>query len=620
MKPTHPTLIRAQLPRLIPAKDFVDDRKFKSKFKISPHGDKIAWLEKDAICIQKLDSSLADKIKVSLYPDIETIVWAKDNRHIIVYREYHYIYVFDSDNPDNKPVDLKSDPDVGIILVGFLPGDEKNILIGLSKGIGWIFDLYKVNITTGKQLLMHQNPGDVRTWKTDYNGSFIGRIREAVEKDSTFEIWQEKDKKWIQKYSWNVNESVSFIKTTSDKKGLWILSNKGRDLKVLSVLDLTTGQEKVEYEAENIDVRHALISNKSKMPVLAFSYPDRQKVKVFDEILASNLADELNDVFDSQPYAFTITSWDNAEKKYVLLAYTAKEVRYYLYQKPSNQLAELYSYPAKKYVKSFSDTVPVAFTSKDGLTINGYITIPNGSNGKNLPMVLNVHGGPWSRDYWRYNNEIQFLANRGYAVLQINFRGSAGYGKAFEMAARGEFAGKMHNDLLDGVQWAIKKGIADPKKICIMGGSYGGYAALVGLAFTPEIFACGVDMFGISNLVTANESKPIANYAWHKKWPEYVGDSTDPEDRIDMEKRSPLFKADKINRPLLIVHGGNDSVVLKNESDQIVRILKKQKKDVEYLVFPDEAHGFENGRNLLRFLKKLERFLGKHLGGRYAVD
>jgi len=233
-------------------------------------------------------------------------------------------------------------------------------------------------------------------------------------------------------------------------------------------------------------------------------------------------------------------------------------------------------------------------------------------------MVLFVHGGPWARDYWGYSSTTQFLANRGYAVLQINYRGSTGYGRAFLEASRGEFAGKMHTDLIDGVDWAVAQGIADAQKIAIFGSSYGGYATLVGLTFTPDIFACGVDVFGVSNLVTFMQSVP--KY-WKNRmpyWYKYVGNPNDPEDRRRMKAQSPLFRVDQIKRPLLIVQGANDARVKQQESDQIVTAMREAGKAVEYIIFQNEGHSLRKWQNRIIFYRKLEDFLAGHLGGRSA--
>ena len=261
-----------------------------------------------------------------------------------------------------------------------------------------------------------------------------------------------------------------------------------------------------------------------------------------------------------------------------------------------------------------AETEPVEYKAKDGLTIRGYLTKPVGVDAKNLPTVLYVHGGPWARDAWGYNPAVQFLANRGYAVLQINFRGSTGYGKAFLNAGNREWAGKMHQDLLDAVEVFAKKGSIDPKRTGIMGGSYGGYATLVGLTFTPDNFACGVDIVGPSNIATLLKSIPPYWAPAKAMFTTRVGDLE--KDKDFLNERSPLGKADKIVKPLLIGQGANDPRVKQAESDQIVEAMRKNKKEVQYVVYPDEGHGFARPENRLHFFAITEEFLAKHLGGR----
>jgi dipeptidyl aminopeptidase/acylaminoacyl peptidase len=261
---------------------------------------------------------------------------------------------------------------------------------------------------------------------------------------------------------------------------------------------------------------------------------------------------------------------------------------------------------------------PISFQAADGLTIHGYLTLPVGIEAKNLPTVLYVHGGPWSRDVWGFNGMVQFLANRGYAVLQVNYRGSSGYGRKFIEAAVGEWAGKMHADLIDGVKWAIGRGIADPKRIAIYGGSYGGYATLVGMTFTPEWFACGASVCGPSSLVTLIESFPPywAPFGTKRFIRHCGGDPSDPVGRKELLARSPLERIDSIRAPLLIAQGANDVRVTRVESDQIVAAARSKGLDVEYIVKENEGHGFMNADNRLDVYGTLERFLAKHLGGR----
>jgi dipeptidyl aminopeptidase/acylaminoacyl peptidase len=261
---------------------------------------------------------------------------------------------------------------------------------------------------------------------------------------------------------------------------------------------------------------------------------------------------------------------------------------------------------------------PISFTSRDGLTIHGYLTLPPGQERQRLPLVLNVHGGPQVRDGWGYNPEAQWLANRGYACLQVNYRGSSGYGKEFQNAGNHEWGGKMHDDLVDAVAWAVEQGFADPEKLAIYGGSYGGYAALVGATFTPDLFCCAVDIVGPSNLITLLRSIPPYWSTFRASLYRRIG-NPDTEEEF-LKSRSPLFKVDQIKIPILIAQGANDPRVKQAESEQIVEAMKNKGIAYEYLLFPDEGHGFAKPENRLKFYAMAERFLAKHLRGRFEPE
>lgn len=293
---------------------------------------------------------------------------------------------------------------------------------------------------------------------------------------------------------------------------------------------------------------------------------------------------------------------------------------YYTYNRASKKSQFLFSNQPDLEKFSLAQKKPISYQSRDGLTIHGYLTTPVGIPAKNLPTVLLVHGRPRSRDTWGYNldspesTEVQWLANRGYAVLQVNFRGSAGYGKAFINAGNREWGGKMHDDLIDAVNWIVQQGIADSKKVAIMGGSYGGYATLVGLTFTPDVFAAGVDLYGPSNLITMMENIPPEWELLRARDAIEVGNLETQQEFL--KSRSPLFFADQIEKPLLIAQGANDPRVKQAESDRIVAAMRKANKPVEYILYTDEGHGFIRPENLLHFYAKAEKFLSKYLGGR----
>lgn len=287
---------------------------------------------------------------------------------------------------------------------------------------------------------------------------------------------------------------------------------------------------------------------------------------------------------------------------------------YYLYDRKKQTEKLLFMSETRLEGLQLASMKPISFISRDGLTIHGYLTMPVGIPTKNLPTVLLVHGGPWARDTWGFNPQVQWLANRGYAVLQVNYRGSRGYGKNFLKAGNKEWGGKMQEDLVDATQWIVKQGLADPKRIAIMGRSYGGYAVLAGLTFTPDLFAAGVDIVGPSNLSTLLKSIPPHFAPMKAMFSQRVGD---PESEADLLKsRSPLFFVDRMKVPLLIAQGGNDPRVKQAESEQIVEAMRKANKPVEYILYPDEGHYFLRPENRIHLNAVIETFLGKHLGGR----
>jgi len=618
--PKHPTLQQADLPQLIPVRKFFLSRTA-SEHKVSPDGQRLAWLAaknfRRTIFIQSIDRDDTTIIDTHSRRSVYGHCWLQDSRRLLYLQdqegnENHHIYLVDSSHPKEQPVDLTPFENTRAGIQQIIRSDPDHILIVDNRRDKTVFDLYRVNLNTRQHTLVAQNPGDVASWITDVEGDLRARVRKVQDVRMALELFDASRQSWRPLIDWDMGDWVQFLYFTADDVGMWLLSNRGRDRTSLVRLDLRTGAETVVYEESTVDVGGVYVSELTRQPVWAVSCPDYPKIHFFN----SEFEAAFESVFNDKPAGLSLISVDNGERLFTVSVYTERGIDYYLVDSETGEKRLLERHPIVKYASELSPVQPVSFKSRDGLDLHGYLTLPQGAPAQSLPMVLLVHGGPWHRDYWGYNGVVQFLANRGYAVLQVNFRGSRGYGRRFMEAAIGEFAAKMHTDLIDGVQWAIRKGIADPRRIAIAGGSYGGYAALVGLTFTPETFACGVDVFGLSNLVSLLESFPDYWKPWMPFWYEYVGDPRDPTDRRIMIAKSPLFRVDQITRPLLIVHGANDVRARQQESDQMVAAMRRAGKEVEYIVFQHEGHGLTHWKTVLVFFRRLEDFLAKHLGGR----
>ena len=415
---------------------------------------------------------------------------------------------------------------------------------------------------------------------------------------------------WRELIRWGPDETFgNVVGFTPDDKRLWVTTSLDYNAARLLEIDVATGKQKVVAEDPNFDV-NATINNPKTNALEAVSFTRQRTeyefidpgVKADFEILRKVRDGDIDGIavnLDNTKWVVTFVS-DNAP------------VYWYLYDRASKQATLLFSNrPALEKYK-LATMKPIEFTARDGMKLYGYLTTPVGMEAKNLPMVLFVHGGPWGRDVWGLNSYAQWLSNRGYAVLQINFRGSTGYGKKYVNAGDRQWAGAMHTDLLDSKDWAVKTGVADAKKVCVMGGSYGGYATLAAVAFSPDSFACGVDIVGPSNLNTLLKTVPPYWSTLLSTFRKRMGDSEE-----FLKTQSPLFKADQIKVPLLIGQGANDPRVNKAESDQIVAAMRKNDKPVVYYVFPDEGHGFARPVNNMAFNAATEEFLAKYLGGRF---
>lgn len=617
--PRHSALQGDALPELLPAREFFANRSSNGAYTVSPDGKKIAWAAVKgfgpALFVKTTGQDDARSFKMIPIG----FKWAQDSRRLFYLKdeggnENYHVLMVDSERPDAAPVDLTPYPGIQANIHGVIRSDPAHILVAHNHRDKALFDLYKINVDTGQQVLVAQNPGDAIAAVTDHDGELVGLVRQAG--NTTRLMAKPPGAETLQEViSWDSEETVRVIDVAPDRRTLHLLSNRNRDRIALMRLDLVTGRETLLYEDPEVDVEHVLVSRISHAPLLAYSVPGYPRLHVFD----ARMRADLDRFFPERPTRVWVVSADDNEQKVTIKQDSDGGTKYFLLDRGTGEKTLLGEGPNSRRAALIADTRPIALRSRDGLALRGYLTTPKGSAAARLPMVLLVHGGPWWRDYWDNSLDVvQFLANRGYAVLQINFRGSTGYGRAFTEAAIGEFAGKMHDDLIDGVKWAIDQGVADRGKIAIMGASYGGYATLVGLTFTPDVFACGVDIVGPSNLAALLETFPPYWKPFMHKWHQYVGDPADPEQRRRMLERSPVTRADAVQGPVLIIHAANDARVKQGQADEMVAALQRAGKPVDYLLFPDAGHsriGWTWGKRL-RAYRVTEDFLAKCLGGR----
>ena len=608
----------AELPPLIP-RNVLFGNPDKASPRLSPDGGMLAYLapEKDVLNVWARTVGQPDDqvVTADKKRGIRIFFWQQDSEHIL--------YLQDQDGDENWHVyqtnlktkntrDLTPFQGVRAEVVAVDPNFPHEMLVGLNLEDRKLHDVYRLNLKSGALELDTKNPGDVSGWTAD--NALQVRVASVFTPDGGTELRLRDNAKsdWRSFQKWSADETFGGVAAfTPNNQGAWVISSVEANAARLVEFDLASGRSKVISEDPSYDAG-GIMTHPTKRTLEAVNFTRaRSEWTLIDPSLKPDfeaLAKVRNGDFD-------VVSRDLADKTWIV-AYVVDDgpVYYYTFDRASQKEELLFSNRAALEQHKLAPMQPISFKARDGLTIHGYLTLPVGLPPKNLPMVLNVHGGPWGRDAWGLDPEAQWLANRGFAVLQVNFRGSTGYGKKFLNAGDRQWAGTMHDDLIDAKRWAVEQGYADAKKVCIYGGSYGGYATLVGVTFTPDEFSCGVDIVGPSSLVTLIKSIPPYWVPIKSMFDKRVGKLETEEEFLN--SRSPLFKADRIKVPLLIGQGANDPRVKQAESDQIVAAMRKNNKPVEYLVFPDEGHGFARPENRLKFYAATEQFLAKYLGGR----
>lgn len=604
---------------LLPMETFFKNGE-KSFFRISPDGNYFSYLAdyngKMNIFVQKTTDSTAIRVTNDTLRSIFVYFWKEDR---ILYLqdtggdENFQLFSLNPDGSDMKA--LTPFPGVRTIILDALteiPGREKEMMVGINKRSIEYFDPYIINVETGELTLLYDNKENYDDWITDN----AGIIRLASKTDGVNVTWNYRNsdkEEFTPLLTTNFRELFYPSAFDKENRNIYVLSNVNRDKITLVEYDPVANKEAKEIFGNNHYDLSTIFYDKKKQILASATWEAKKRERHFFDKDWKEIYDGLEKKFPG--YLVQVESYDKERTRAIAVVGSDRlPVKYYLYDFETRESKEIANPTPWIDENQMSHMKPIVYKSRDGLDIHGYLTLPLGVEPKNLPVVVNPHGGPWARDRWHFRSEVQFLANRGYAVLQMNFRGSTGYGKKFWEASFKQWGKKMQDDITDGVEWLIKEGIADPERIAIYGASYGGYATLAGITFTPDLYAAAVDYVGVSNIFTLLNTIPPYWKPYLEQFHEMIGH---PEkDSLLLVEASPLFHADKIRTPLFVAQGANDPRVNKAESDQIVDALKKRGVNVEYMVKEDEGHGFLNESNRFDFYGAMEKFLEKHLKSR----
>jgi dipeptidyl aminopeptidase/acylaminoacyl peptidase len=632
--PADPGSTPDELPPLIPL-EVLFGNPTRTQARIAPTGEYLSWLAPSDdgvlnVWVQPADGPAVDRPAPRQITDdtvrgIRFHGWSEDGKRVFYLQdeggdENWHLYAVDADGGETR--DLT--PFEGVRAENLITDPEHpvEVLIGLNKRDPSVFDMYRIDLPTGEITLDTENPGDVLGWLTD--ADFRIRAAEAKDPETGDDIIRVRDDDeagWRDLIRFPFGENGGAYGFNKSGDTLFITSSLASDTTRLLAVDPRTGEVQRELaEDPKSDVSGVIVHpTEHRIQAVEFDY-----LKPEWTLLDDSLKPDFEYLRGVARGEIVVADRTLADDRWIV-AFQPDDgpTSYYLYRRADNgteRSAELL-FVTRPELNDYQLTKmqPVEITARDGLTLPGYLTMPTNVDGarpsKPLPMVLLVHGGPWARDHWGYDAQAQWLANRGYAVLQVNFRGSTGFGKAFLNAGNNEWGiGAMQHDLSDATRWAIDEGIADPERVCIMGGSYGGYATLAGLTFTPDLYTCGVDIVGPSHIKTLFESIPPY---WAPAKKELVLRVGDVENDPELNRRiSPLFHVDKIDDPLMVLQGANDPRVKIAESDQIVNAMREKDLPVTYIVFTDEGHGFARPENRLDANARIERFLAEQLGGR----
>ena len=612
-------------PQLVPRRTYFLQPDYVS-VRISPDGEQIAYVApaygvRNLFVAPVADPRAGRQVTRVTDRDISTwYTWAYNNRHLVYFQE--------RDGDENwraSSVDLATGaiqaltPERGVraLLQETSHRFPDEILLKYNARDRAYFDLYRINVATGAATLVYENR-EFGWYVTD--SAFRLRLGCRYASDGSMEMIEfrgDGSRTPFGRVPIGDLDGTRLLDFSADGATLYMLDSRGRDKAALVAIDMATRQATLLAEDGAADLVRAELDPRTRRPLAAMAAKERMRWHALDSATRRDL-DRLA-AWGAGDAELGARSLDGRR----MVAYYERDTasgEYVLLDRANNRIQPLYRQRVTLDAIALRPLQPVTVRARDGLELPCYLTLPadgpRSSDGR-LPLVLVIHGGPYLRDYWGFNSTHQFLANRGYAVLSVNYRGSTGFGKAFVTAADREWGGRMHDDLIDAVDWAVARGIADPKRVGFYGASYGGYSALMAATKTPEVFACIVDIFGISNLLTFMATIPPYWGPWFSVWKNRLGDPDTEAGRAFLRERSPLFNIERATRPILIAQGMQDVRVVAAESEQMVAALKKKGVPVTYVTFPDEGHGFVRPENRLAFYAVVEAFLARHLGGRY---
>ncbi len=591
--------------------------------RISPDGKQLSWLGPDTrgilqVWVKPLTAADTDAVAVTHDEKrpVRSYEWAEDGNWILYGQDVagdENFHLFAVELSTMNVRDLTPFQGVRVSSWETRGKCPDTVLVSLNLRDRKTFDLHRVSLKTGALELDTQNPGDVTRWVVDSNCQVRGAEASLTDGGRELRVRDTVKSPWRSLVRVGLEENVSLKGFALDGKSAFVTTSIDTDTDRLVEKNIKTGAERLLAQSPKSDVRDVLL-HPVRFTAQAASFEVAGKPEwTLIETSIRNDFERLKDLGTGFP---VLISRDRTDTVWLVAVRSdLSPSRYFLWDRMAKKSTFLFSEQPKLEGLPLQPLQPVVIKSRDGLELTGFLIRPSGG-AKNVPLVLQVHGGPWAKDEWGFDRAMQLVANRGYAVLKVNFRGSTGYGKRFLNAGNKQLGQKMHEDLLDAVQWAVGEGLADPKRVCIEGGSYGGYAALVGAAFNPEVFTCAVDLDGPSNLLTFLSTAAPYGSAVKSKFEMRVGNPSDPRDLELLKKASPLNSADKIRIPLLIGQGAGNPRVKQAETEQLVAAMEKSGRAVTYVLYPDEGHGSFRPENDLDFIARTEAFLAENLGGR----